>query len=267
MKSVIKGLSFATVVIISFALINIGHARELERIEPAVEIVPREVEVREIPTEEITPIRLIREDPLGAIEPIYKSERPLLERKQTAVISEAEAYEAGASRIEAFSDVQLAGDREIVVSLASSGNNIDPTPYPDEDPIVVGDVNGDGIFDQADLDALTSYMFEQGDMPANGDVNGDGTIDISDLVELVERFIAAGNGDEEPPEFADINGDGTIDITDLVALGEYVQALSDYMFNGGPLPENGDVDGDGTIDIADLVLLNEHLEALTSYMF
>ncbi len=51
---------------------------------------------------------------------------------------------------------------------------------------LVGDVNGDGVIDQADLDALIAALFE-GDAPAAADVNADNAVTSADIIALLQR--------------------------------------------------------------------------------
>ena len=53
--------------------------------------------------------------------------------------------------------------------------------------VVIGDVNGDGVVDQADLDALIAAIFE-GDAPAAADVNADNAVTGADITALVQRL-------------------------------------------------------------------------------
>jgi len=63
-----------------------------------------------------------------------------------------------------------------------------PTRTPTVPPtIAVGDVNGDGVIDQADLDALIAAIFE-GEPPAAADVNADTAVTAADIPALVGRL-------------------------------------------------------------------------------
>ena len=57
-------------------------------------------------------------------------------------------------------------------------------------PAVYGDVNGDGVFNNADASALLQHLFGGSASPGpsgleNADANGDGNVDISDAVHLL----------------------------------------------------------------------------------
>lgn len=50
--------------------------------------------------------------------------------------------------------------------------------------ILMGDVNGDGLIDVADISAMTNYILERSNtvfIEAAADMNGDGSIDVSDV--------------------------------------------------------------------------------------
>jgi hypothetical protein len=55
-------------------------------------------------------------------------------------------------------------------------------------PPCVGDLNGSGVVDLADLAILLSHFGSSGAGPEDGDTNGDGTVDLSDLAVLLSRF-------------------------------------------------------------------------------
>ena len=50
-----------------------------------------------------------------------------------------------------------------------------------------------------------------------GDVNGDGQVDIADVTAVVNRILGK-NADTFSEENADVNGDGTITVADVTAL-------------------------------------------------
>ena len=48
-----------------------------------------------------------------------------------------------------------------------------------------GDVNGDGVVDNADIEEVTKIITGDSDNP-NGDVNGDGRVNVADIVNIVD---------------------------------------------------------------------------------
>ncbi len=57
-------------------------------------------------------------------------------------------------------------------------------PAASDSPTVNGDVNGDGVINEADMDAVTAaFGLSQGDPGFNAaaDLNGDGTVGLADL--------------------------------------------------------------------------------------
>ncbi|MBO7139003.1 MAG: M6 family metalloprotease domain-containing protein [Prevotella sp.] len=75
---------------------------------------------------------------------------------------------------------------------------------PSEEPpvILVGDVNGDGTVDVADIAAIIDVMAgtidpnDNPDLILRADVNGDGTVDVADIAMIID--IMAGISNEEP---------------------------------------------------------------------
>jgi len=74
---------------------------------------------------------------------------------------------------------------------------------------IFGDVNGDGVFNGEDSEALAKYLFMGGPEPAgmnNADVNGDGGVDISDVVSIFNiiqgqgPFVGSGSAATVTPE-------------------------------------------------------------------
>lgn len=61
-----------------------------------------------------------------------------------------------------------------------------------------GDVNGDGLFDEADAHALLRYLFQGGEAPVNmdnADVDGDGQVNVADVITMMN--ITRGQGPYE----------------------------------------------------------------------
>lgn len=54
---------------------------------------------------------------------------------------------------------------------------------------IKGDVNGDGLVDVDDMNAVIDIVLGAGKSVATADVNGDGTIDISDVNEVIDIIL------------------------------------------------------------------------------
>ncbi len=86
--------------------------------------------------------------------------------------------------------------------VPSSAVNTRPNP----NPVLKGDVNGDGKVDQSDLELMRKYMV--GMVPdfqinkANADMNGDGNVDVADFSMLLDKL---GNQEPTPPSSPTIN--------------------------------------------------------------
>jgi len=102
---------------------------------------------------------------------------------------------------------------------------------------LLGDVNGDGQIDAADIDDLFAHLGDP--VPNQYDLDGDGDVDNADVDTLIHDILGT--------EYGDLNLDGAVDIADLVIL------RSGYGGVGGW--GDGDIDGDGLIDLADLAIL------------
>ncbi|MEO0586343.1 MAG: family 16 glycosylhydrolase [Planctomycetota bacterium] len=100
---------------------------------------------------------------------------------------------------------------------------------------LLGDVNGDGAIDVADVDALIANF---GD-PAY-DLTDDGTTDDADLDALLGDILNTTRGDA--------NLDGSVDTADLAVLaGNFGNAVSSWA--------DADFNGDGSVDTSDLAVL------------
>ena len=73
----------------------------------------------------------------------------------------------------------------------------------------MGDVNGDGTVDSADLDVIKANA-------CLADFSCDGIVDPDDLADYITCFFTSGCGD------ADISGDGIVDPDDLA---DYITAF------------------------------------------
>lgn len=72
-------------------------------------------------------------------------------------------------------------------------------------PMRDGDVNGDGVVDEADLVVVIGHIGASGIAARLGDVNGDAVVDASDLGEIIRRF--GDVGEEDHPAFTTLRGD------------------------------------------------------------
>jgi len=69
---------------------------------------------------------------------------------------------------------------------------------------------------QDKLDRVFTWTVEQGPVSILGDVNGDGNVNIADVVAILSAMLENKTVDEMPQ--ANVNGDGAIDIADVVAV-------------------------------------------------
>jgi hypothetical protein len=63
-------------------------------------------------------------------------------------------------------------------------------------PFLIGDANGDGVIDVADVMYLINYLFIGGSSPdplEAGDANCDGEIDIADVMYLINYLFIGGS--------------------------------------------------------------------------
>ncbi len=105
----------------------------------------------------------------------------------------------------------------------------------------LGDLNGDGVTDAADIDFLAEAIRNE---LHEHEMTGDGQVDHTDLTFLVQ--------DVFDTNFGDSNLDGIFDSGDLVQVfqvGEYEDAIA-----GNSTWVDGDWDGSGDFDTGDMVL-------------
>lgn len=138
----------------------------------------------------------------------------------------------------------------------------------DEEAVILkcGDINGDNILDQSDLDALVSYAFDGKEVPndVRVDLNADGVVDILDVVMMVDHVK---RGEPEPTCTSDsalksyedlicgdTNGDSVLNQVDL-------DAITSYAFQGVSIPAGvkADLNGDGVVDILDVTIMTNHV--------
>jgi hypothetical protein len=68
-------------------------------------------------------------------------------------------------------------------------------------------------------EGANTSIYEFGHKPSDvtlGDVNGDGVVDVADVVGIVNKILGEPNADFIEAA-ADVNGDGQIDVADVVA--------------------------------------------------
>lgn len=92
------------------------------------------------------------------------------------------------------------GDYELTVLNGSLFQEVDPEVLPHQDK----------------LDRVFTWTVEQGPVSILGDVNGDGDVDIADVVAILNAMLENKTVDEMPQ--ANVNGDAAIDIADVVAV-------------------------------------------------
>jgi len=127
-----------------------------------------------------------------------------------------------------------------------------------------GDADGSGTLDATDVKTMLGILFggqKQSVSSRDLDVNRDGRFDIAD-VEALGRIIDGTSEGKKPAEtrtervvLGDANDDGKVDIADLSVLGQY---LATGKHPQAP-SEASDVNRDGKIDVADLSLLHLYL--------
>ncbi len=111
--------------------------------------------------------------------------------------------------------------------------------------VMLGDVNGDGAVNIADVTALIDLLLNgTSNNNAAADMNQDGSVNIADVTALIDYLLNGG------AKRGDVNNDGKINIAD-------VTALIDYLLNGTTSinRQNADVNSDGQINIADVTAL------------
>ncbi len=147
-----------------------------------------------------------------------------------------------------------------------------------EAAINLGDVDGSGVVDMRDIDALEKYL-QTGNSrflasSKNADVNLDNRIDREDLRLLKQRVYYPG----------DVNGDNLVDDRDAKAARDYMVTerynyLADFSNDGSVTLQDyasacnlvekaksmmkGDLNGDGEISISDASLIVMYIKGLT----
>lgn len=119
---------------------------------------------------------------------------------------------------------------------------------------ILGDVNGDGLINAADVDFLINYLYRHGSAPSpveRGDINLDGKINALDVTELIKSYHAlSGN---TLTLMGDIDNNKVVNGKDVDALLALIQT--------GDSSINGDINRDGrSSDLVDLYALIDILK-------
>ena len=92
-----------------------------------------------------------------------------------------------------------------------------------------GDVTGDGLISQDDLDILLANL-----ITLLGDANNDGQVTGADLIAVQQNFGATGDADDLL--LGDANGDGQVTGADLIAVQQNFGATGNGQ-SAAPVPE------------------------------
>jgi len=166
----------------------------------------------------------------------------------------AAVYRIDAVTGEALGSLTLAGGVGQIVGLGGDRAN-DPAPvnhavtfgpskvvenlnFGNQGPAVTGDINGDGLVDGADIDAVYAHFGSPAD--ARYDLDGDGDADQADVDALVYDILET--------EYGDTNLDGVINATDAAAAkAGYGPAGFGWAY--------GDINGDGLVNATDVAIM------------
>jgi uncharacterized protein (TIGR03790 family) len=116
----------------------------------------------------------------------------------------------------------------------------DPLMVFGEYAAVLGDFDGDGVADDADIDLLTAEIVAQGG-DLRFDLDGDGDVDAADRAILIYEVIGTVDGD--------VTLDFMVDVADLVTICNAYGQPGQWGWS------DGDVTGDGLVDLSDLVMV------------
>ncbi len=109
---------------------------------------------------------------------------------------------------------------------------------------LLGDTNGDGAVNFADVGVIKSQLFQTG-TGLSGDLNADGVVNFADLAIVKSNLFRT-----TPRLVGDINSDGIVNFSDLGLLKK------NFLRSGTGLP--GDLNRDGVVNFADLGLLKQN---------
>ncbi len=117
---------------------------------------------------------------------------------------------------------------------ASNGTSADATAL--QGFFIPGDINSDGVADNADMEALNSFLGQSDTTYSRGDLDQDGDTDETDMA-ILQGLISGGTP-------GDYNNDGAVDVLDIDlqagAIADPAPDLATY-----------DENGDGVVDIVD----------------
>ena len=125
---------------------------------------------------------------------------------------------------------------------------------------VYGDINGDGIVDRYDCDALYNYLLGAGTLTEDellrADINFDGIVDMSDLGIVMDKV---SNTEYQ----GDIDNNKAVDASDLIALKKIILNINTASENE---LKNCDLNADGVVNVKDLVRLSKYIADKTVSM-
>ena len=157
----------------------------------------------------------------------------------------------GLGNVKNFSAADMDGDGKVTITDVSQLSLMIREQNESSKEVLKGDVNGDGIINQKDLDSISSRVINinTGDKidVAAADMNDDGEIDgidefkVKQLVKKHESEVQTLQGDS--------NGDGVVSEADHKNIADYLSggnSTEDF------IAKNSDINGDGEIDKTDL---------------
>lgn len=115
-----------------------------------------------------------------------------------------------------------------------------PTPLASNEQ-VVGDLNGDKLVDNDDIELLYDAV-EQQIMASHFDINEDGEVNFDDAGYLVTHLLGT--------QFGDTNLDGDVDFSDFITFANNFDRPGHW--------QDGDFDGSGTVAFADFNLMTSN---------
>lgn len=122
--------------------------------------------------------------------------------------------------------------------------------------LFMGDVDGSGTVDELDRDAITDWLFNDGEMIEEvADVNGDGRISMADAIFLSAYLYSGGTPPRTDVLAGDANGSGTLDWADFIAVADHLTGNYPDVCRTG-----ADANRDSRIDVADLMVVFEMVD-------